>query len=69
MCELYSMIENQPENTDPDDLINWGELSRFLVGSRQTVRRHSIPKKHINAVDQLRQSVAQWMDKHKKKED
>jgi hypothetical protein len=26
------------------DLINWGELSRMLSGSRQTVRKNKIPK-------------------------
>jgi len=31
----------------PEELINWGAWSRLLAGSRQTVRRNSIPKKHI----------------------
>lgn len=52
----------------PDDLINWAEVSRYLVGSKETIRRHSIPKKHIPAVDQLREAVAQWIERHRKKE-
>ena len=35
------------------DLINWGQLSRLLSGSRQTVRKNSIPKKHQPFVDEL----------------
>ena len=30
------------------DLINWGELSRMLSGSRQTVRKNKIPKTNEN---------------------
>lgn len=33
-------------NMKAEDMINWGELSRFLAGSRQTVRENSIPKIH-----------------------
>jgi len=29
-----------------EDIINWGELSRMLSGSRQTVRKNKIPKIH-----------------------
>lgn len=29
-----------------EEFINWGELSRFLAGSRQTVRKNKIPKIH-----------------------
>ena len=35
------------------DLLNWGELSRFLAGSRQTVRKNSIPKIHQPFVNDL----------------
>jgi hypothetical protein len=31
---------------NPTDIINWGELSRLLSGSRQTVRKNKIPKIH-----------------------
>jgi hypothetical protein len=36
-----------------EEMINWGKLSRFLAGSRQTVRRNSIPKIHQQFVDDL----------------
>ena len=38
-------------------MINWGALSRVLSGSRQTVRKNSIPKVHQPIVDELLQAV------------
>ena len=40
-------------NMDAKELINWGELSRMLSGSRQTVRKNKIPKIHQPFVDDL----------------
>lgn len=34
-------------------LINWGQLSRLLSGSRQTVRKNKVPIKHQLIVDEL----------------
>lgn len=34
-------------------VINWGELSRLLSGSRQTVRKNKIPIKHKPIVNEL----------------
>lgn len=39
------------------DIINWGALSRILSGSRQTVRKNSVPKVHQQIVDELLQAV------------
>ena len=39
------------------DLINWGAMSRILSGSRQTVRKNSVPKVHQPIVDELLQAV------------
>lgn len=39
------------------DLINWGALSRILSGSRQTVRKNSVPKVHQPIVGELLQAV------------
>lgn len=39
------------------DLINWGALSRVLSGSRQTVRKNSVPKVHQPIVDEFLQAV------------
>ena len=36
-----------------EDLLNWGELSRMLSGSRQTVRKNKIPKIHKPFIDDL----------------
>ena len=35
------------------DLINWGELSRLLSGSRMTIRKNKIPKIHQPFVAEL----------------
>ena len=42
---------------DVKNIINWGELSRKLSGSRQTVRKNSIPKIHQSIIDELLQAV------------
>jgi hypothetical protein len=38
---------------DSQNLINWGELSRILSGSRDTIRKNRIPKKHQGIISQL----------------
>lgn len=35
------------------EIVNWGALSRTLSGSRQTVRKNSVPKVHQPIVDEL----------------
>jgi hypothetical protein len=40
-----------------EDLINWGELSRFLSGSRQTVRKNKIPIIHREFVKELLKAI------------
>lgn len=48
---------------DAKDLINWGGLSRVLSGSRQTVRKNSIPKVHQPVVDELLQYIDRILSK------
>jgi hypothetical protein len=45
------------------DLINWGELSRLLSGSRQTVRQNSIPKIHQPFVSELLEAIDAMLSK------
>ena len=45
------------------DLINWSELSRKLSGSRQTVRKNSIPKIHQPIIDELLQAIETVLSK------
>lgn len=45
------------------DLINWGAWSRLLAGSRQTVRKNSIPKKHIPITNELLKAIQKIIDK------
>ena len=45
------------------DLINWGELSRMLSGSRQTVRKNKIPKIHQLFVEELIKAIDEVIKK------
>ena len=49
----YQNLGIMQTNMDAKELINWGELSRMLSGSRQTVRKNKIPKIHQPFVDDL----------------
>lgn len=53
----------------PEELINWGAWSRLLVGSRQTVRKNSIPKKHIPITSELIKAIQSVIDKIEPKVD
>lgn len=48
-------------------LINWGEVSRMLSGSRHTIRKNKVPKIHQAAVNELTKFTSQWIEKHQKK--
>lgn len=45
-----------------DRLINWGELSRLLAGSRSVVTKKRIGKKHEEKVYELREMLQKWYD-------
>lgn len=45
-----------------DKLINWGELSRILAGSRSVVTKNRMPKKHEEKVNELRKKVNEWLE-------
>lgn len=42
------------------DLINWGELSRLLSGSRMNIRKNRIPKKYKEQVTNLVNCIESW---------
>jgi hypothetical protein len=42
------------------DLINWGELSRHLSGSRQNIRKNKIPKRYKDKVEKLIKLIEKW---------
>lgn len=46
-----------------EDLLNWGELSRMLSGSRQTVRKNKIPKIHQPFIDDLLKAMSEVIKK------
>lgn len=45
-----------------DKLINWGELSRQMSGSRSVVTKNRMPKKHEEKVNELRAKVKEWVE-------
>ena len=49
---------------DAKELINWGELSRMLSGSRQTVRKNKIPKIHQPFIDDLLKAMNKVIEKN-----
>ena len=53
----------------PEQLINWGAWSRLLAGSRQTVRKNSIPKKHSPITNELIEATQSVIDKIEPKYD
>lgn len=42
------------------DLINWGELSRLLSGSRMNIRKNRIPQKYEVDVQKLVSHIEIW---------
>jgi len=42
------------------DLINWGELSRLLSGSRMNIRKNRIPEKYKEQVAILVNCIESW---------
>jgi hypothetical protein len=42
-------------------MINWGELSRHLAGSRMTIRKNKIPKKHEAKIKELEDMIETWL--------
>lgn len=68
MIKHTEQITHQQENKEyfkmsAKDLINWGELSRMLSGSRQTVRKNSIPKIHEPFVTGLLKAINEELSK------
>lgn len=50
------------------DLINWGELSRLLSGSRMNIRKNRIPLKYKPDVDRLVEQIEKWQETIKTEE-
>jgi len=56
-------IDYLPEITKKiNNLINWGELSRILSGSRTVVSQNRMPKKHEPKVNELKWKLNEWLD-------
>ena len=59
--EYYKPLEEQI--IWAENIINWGELSRILSGSRQTVRKNKIPKIHRKFVSDLLKAIDKAFNK------
>ena len=46
-----------------DKFLNWGEISRYLTGARDNVRRNRIPKKHLGFINKLREAIITIINK------
>lgn len=53
----------------PEDLIKWNVVSRFLSGSRETVRKNAIPKIHQAFLKELFEAMNQVIEKYFPKQD
>lgn len=51
----------------PEQLINFGNLSRLLAGSRNSITRGRIPAKHAAAIQELSDAIGSWIDKNQRK--
>lgn len=46
------------------NLLNWNAISRILTGSRHSVRKNQIPKKHRAFIADLIKAVQEVCDRH-----
>lgn len=51
---------------DATELINWSKISKLLSGSPRALNSNRIPIKHQIAINELKEIVNKWIDKHKK---
>jgi hypothetical protein len=47
-----------------ENLINWGELSRLLCGTRSVLLRKRVGKKHEKAVEALLALLNKWYEEY-----
>lgn len=47
-------------NMSAQDIINWGELSRLLSGSRMNIRKNRIPQKYEAEINSLVKHIENW---------
>lgn len=52
---------------EPTDLINFKKLNEFLNLKGNTVRKHRIPKKYSESIDNLSNLIQDWMDENQHK--
>jgi hypothetical protein len=43
------------------EMLNWAELSRTLASDRSSITKERIPQKHVQKIDELRKSMAEWI--------
>lgn len=55
---LKLLLNSKKHNME--NLINWGELSRILAGSRSVVTKNRMPKKYKQSVTDLIAALEKW---------
>lgn len=66
--ELWAELHRDFSNEyDENKILNYGEISRFLVGTRSVIDRGRVGIKHQEAVRELRNLVLIWWQKWHRK--
>lgn len=60
--EILTTERYDSDGFTADKMINWGELSRQLVGDRTVVSRNRTPNKHKVSVERLMLNIETWYD-------
>ncbi len=47
---------------EPSEFINWGEISRAMAGTRMTIRKNRVPKKHEAKIKRLLKLIEKWQE-------
>ena len=48
-----------------EDFLNYKNVSLFLSGNDNSIRRNQVPKKYANRIQELRSKIKNWMDNEK----
>lgn len=62
-CVFYAVNKLSPEYEQAKSMINWAELSRTLAGDRSAITKERIPQKHSETINELIDSIANWLQK------
>jgi hypothetical protein len=46
----------------PDDLIKWNIISLLFCNHRMSITKLRVPKKHLEAITALKETIQKWYD-------